>query len=102
MITDWIIPMATLVLCVVLPYVVNLCKNTNWSANTKRWMTITFSLAAGVATAFLSGMPTPETLITWTLAVVGGVQVAYAAFKSIGITSTWLDAMEGVGVKSSK
>lgn len=94
---DWIVPSATLILCVVIPYVVNLCKKAEWSTNAKRWLAISFSLVAGVATALLSGMPTPETLVTWTLAVIGGVQVAYAAFKAIGITSGWLDALEGVG-----
>ena len=94
---DWIVPSATLILCVVIPYVVNLCKKSEWSTNAKRWLAIGFSLVAGVATALLSGMPTPETLVAWTLAVIGGVQVAYAAFKAIGVTSGWLDALEGVG-----
>lgn len=97
----WILPIATLILCVVVPYVVNLCKKAEWSTNTKRWISIIFSVIAGVATALLSGMPTPETLVTWVLAVVGGVQIAYAAFKAIGITSGWLDALEGVGSKTT-
>lgn len=97
---EWIVPIATLVLCVVLPYVVNLCKKTEWSANLKRWLAIAFSIIGGVATAVLSGVPTPETLVTWSLAVIGGTQIAYAAFKSIGVTSGWLDALEGVGSKS--
>lgn len=99
---NWVISLATLVLCVVIPYVVNLCKKTEWSTNTKRWIAIVFSVVAGVATALLSGMPTAETLVTWVLAVVGGVQIAYAAFKAIGITSDLLDALEGVGSKTSK
>ena len=32
------------------------------------------------------------------LRVVGGVQAAYTLFKSVGITSKWLDALLGVTV----
>lgn len=95
----WIVPIVTIILSIVLPFVVNLVKNQNWSETTKRWIAIVFSLIAGVATAFMSGVPTPETFVTWSLAVVGGVQIAYAAFKAIGVTSSWLDALEGVGAK---
>lgn len=97
---DWIMPIATLIICVVLPYVVNLCKKTQWSTNTKRWIAIVLCLIVGVATGIISGIPTPETLVTWVLAVIGGTQVAYSAFKSIGVTSGWLDALEGVGSKT--
>lgn len=99
---NWVISLATLILCVVIPYVVNLCKKAEWSTSAKRWIAIVFSVIAGVATALLSGVPTAETLVTWVLAVVGGVQIAYAAFKAIGITSNLLDALEGVGSKTSK
>ena len=97
---EWVGPIATLIIVVVLPYVVNLCKKAEWNANIKRWIAIGLSLIVGVATGVLSGVPTPETLLTWVLAVIGGTQVAYAAFKSIGITSSWLDALEGVGSKN--
>lgn len=96
---NWITSVATLILVVAIPYVVNLCKKSEWNANTKRWIAIVFSIVAGVATALLSGVPTSDTLVTWVLAVVGGVQIAYAAFKAIGITSGWLDALENVGSK---
>lgn len=99
---EWVAPIATLVLCVVLPYVVNLAKQTQWSANTKRWLAIAFSVLGGIATAVLSGVPTPETIVSWALAVIGGTQIAYAAFKSIGITSGWLDSLEGIGNKPEK
>lgn len=97
--SEWIVPIATLIICVVLPYVVNLCKKTQWSKNVKRWLAIGLSLIVGIATGVISGIPTPETLVTWVLAVIGGTQIAYSAFKSIGVTSTWLDALEGVGSK---
>lgn len=98
---EWIAPVATLVICVVLPYIVNLLKKEQWSANVKRWVALVVSLAVGAAAGVIAGAPTPETLVTWILSVVGGVQVAYAAFKSIGITSGWLDALEGVGSKDT-
>lgn len=96
----WIAPVATIVVCVVIPYVVNLCKNQTWSSNVKRWLAIAFSIIGGLAVGFISGAPTPETFVTWVLAVIGGVQIAYAAFKSVGVTSGWLDALEGVGSKT--
>lgn len=99
---EWIVPIATLIIVVVLPYVVNLCKKAEWSANTKRWIAIGLSLVVGLATGVLGGIPTPETLVTWVLAVIGGTQVAYAAFKAIGVTSNWLDALEGVGSKKEE
>lgn len=100
--TDWTIPVATLIVIVVIPYVVNLCKQPTWDANVKRWLAIGLSLIGGVAIALISGVPTPETLVTWVLAVVGGVQISYSAFKAIGVTSGWLDALEGVGTKTDK
>lgn len=96
---EWITPIATLIIVVVLPYVVNLCKKTSWSTNAKRWIAIVLSLVVGIATGLLAGLPTAETFVTWVLAVIGGTQIAYSAFKSIGVTSNWLDALEGVGVK---
>lgn len=96
---EWITPIATLVICVIMPYVVNLCKKAQWSKNVKRWLAIGVSLLVGVATGVIAGMPTPETFVTWVLAIIGGTQVAYSAFKSIGVTSGWLDALEGIGSK---
>lgn len=96
---EWVTPVATVVVCVVLPYVVNLLKNSKWSANIKRWIALVISIAVGAASGVIAGAPTPETLVTWIFSVVGGTQVAYAAFKSIGITSGWLDALEGIGSK---
>lgn len=96
---EWITPIATLVICVIMPYVVNLCKKSQWDKNVKRWLAIGVSLLVGVATGVISGIPTPETFVTWVLAVIGGTQVAYSAFKTIGVTSGWLDALEGIGSK---
>lgn len=96
---EWIVPVAMIIVCIVLPYVVNLCKKASWSANVKRWLAIAISAIVGIAAGVIAGTPTPETLVSWALSVVGGVQLAYAAFKSVGVTSTWLEALEGVGVK---
>ena len=35
--------------------------------------------------------------MTSIFACVGGVQVAYAAFKAVGITSKWLDSLLALG-----
>lgn len=94
--------LATLVLVIVLPYIVNLCKNDYWNKNVKRWFAIAFSVLAGIATGLISGLPTDETLVMWILAVVGGTQTAYALFKSVGVTSGWLDALEGIGGEKGK
>ena len=79
-------PIATLIVCVVLPYVVNLCKKAEWSTNVKRWLAIGLSLIVGEATGIISVTPTPEILETWVLAVIGDTQIAYSAFNSIGVT----------------
>lgn len=97
---EWVVPIATIVICVILPYVVNLIKKANWSTNTKRWIAIVISLIVGIATGVIQGLPTPETFVAWVLAVIGGVQVAYSLFASIGVTSNWLDALEGIGSKT--
>ena len=56
-------------------------------------------LLAGVVTGFVGGVPAdPGAWVTCAFAVVGGVQAAYTLFKSVGITSKWLDALLGVTV----
>ena len=80
-----------------LPYVVNLCKKASWSADAKRWIAIVVSAVVGICAGIIAGAPTPETLATSVFGVIGGVQIAYSAFKAIGVTSNWLDALEGIG-----
>ena len=60
---EWIVPIATLIICVVLPYVVNLCKKTQWSKEVKRWLAIGVSVLVGIATGIISGIPTPATFV---------------------------------------
>lgn len=102
MVDPIIVQICTVILVVVLPYIVNLMKNDYWSANTKRWVAIAVSVIVGVATGLISGLPTNETLLMWVLAVIGGTQTAYAMFKAIGVTSGWLDALEGIGNNVAK
>lgn len=96
---DWITPVSTLLISVVLPFVVNLVKQESWSTTAKMWVAIIFSGLVGLATGLLTGLPSSENLVTWTLATIGGVQTAYALFKSVGVTCKWLDALENIGSK---
>lgn len=89
---------ALLVTALVVPYVVALIKNQTLTGNKARWIAIGVSVAAGVVTAFVSGIPaTPLAWITCILAAVGAVQLAYSAFKSVGVTCGWLEALNAIG-----
>ena len=97
MITNWAVAIGGLLMSVVIPYVVNLCARQEWSGEVKRWLAIGLSLAVGVIAGVAAGLPTPETLVTWALAVVGATQVAYGLFKQIGVTDSWLEALLSIG-----
>lgn len=99
---EWVSGIAALIIVVLLPFFVNLCTTDAVSSNAKRWIVIIVSVLVGLATGITAGLPTPETIVTWVLAVIGGVQVAYSAFKAIGLTNKWLDALQGVGVDNTK
>lgn len=89
---------ALLVTALVVPYVVALIKNQTLTGNKARWIAIGVSVAAGLVTAFVSGIPaTPLAWISCILAAVGAVQLAYSAFKSVGITCGWLEALNTIG-----
>lgn len=94
---EWVNPIATLIISLVLPFVVSLCTTLEMSSAVKRWVAVVFSIISGVATGIITGAPSPETLVTWALAVIGGTQAAYSLFKSVGITSKALDALASVG-----
>jgi hypothetical protein len=98
-ILEWLPAIAAVITSLLIPFAVNLCTTANFGATTKRIVAIIFSILGGVAAAIGSGFPTPETLVVWCLAVVGGVQVAYTAFKAVGVTNKWLDALVNIGVK---
>lgn len=83
---------------VIIPWVVQLIKNEAISSKVAGWFAIGLSVAAGLLAGFIGGIPaTPEAWLTCILAVVGGVQVSYMAFKAVGITNKWLDALLEVG-----
>lgn len=91
---------AGLTVCTVLvvPYIVQAIKSKAMGGNTARWLAIAVSALCGALTAMSGGIPTePSALVTSIFAAVGGVQVAYAAFKSVGITDKWLDALLALG-----
>lgn len=88
----------TVVTVLVVPYIVQAIKTQAMSGNTARWIAIAASVLAGALTAMAGGIPTdPASWVTSIFAAVGGVQVAYAAFKSVGVTSKWLDSLLALG-----
>lgn len=93
---------ALLVTAIVVPYVVQLIKQQAITGNAARWMAIGVSLIAGICAGFVGGVP--ETVAGWVtciFAAIGGVQVAYAAYKSVGITSKALDALANISVPTN-
>ena len=91
---------AVLTVCTVLvvPYIVQAIKTKAMTGNVARWIAIAVSAMCGVLTAMASGMSTDASAwVTSIFAAVGGVQVAYAAFKSVGVTDKWLDALLALG-----
>lgn len=87
-----------IITALVVPYVVALIKNQTLTGNKARWIAIGVSVAAGAVTALVSGLPTaPFEWVVCILAAVGAMQFAYSAFKSVGITCGWLDALNGIG-----
>lgn len=89
---------ATIVASLIVPFAVQLVKTEGVSGSAARWVAIGVSVAAGIGTGIAGGIPAdPAALVTCVFATVGGVQVAYAAFKAVGVTSKWLDALLAVG-----
>lgn len=88
----------TVLTVLVVPYIVQAIKSKAMGGNTARWLAIAVSALCGALTAMAGGMPTDASAwVTSIFAAVGGVQVAYAAFKSVGITDKWLDALLALG-----
>lgn len=83
---------------IVVPYVVALIRNRSISGAGARWLAIAVSVAAGAVAALVGGVPAdPGAWVTCIFAAIGAVQVAYAAFRSVGVTSGALDALMGLG-----
>lgn len=88
---------ALIVTALVVPFVVQLIKQQAIVGNGARWIAIGVSVLAGICAGFVGGIPdNAGAWVTCILATVGGVQVAYAAFKAVGITSKWMDALANV------
>ena len=92
---------ALVVTGLVVPYVVALIRNEAITGNRARWLAVGVSALAGVVAAFVGGVPTsPAEVIACVFAAIGGTQVAYTAFRSVGVTSRWLEALMEVGAKN--
>ena len=94
---------AAIVAVVIIPFLVNAIKTKAMSGNAARWVAIIASIVGGVIVGFVGGIPaTPEAWLTTVFAIVGGVQVTYSAFKSVGITNAWLEALLTVTIPATK
>lgn len=93
----WGIAIAGLVTAFVLPFVIALIKRNQWSDNTKRWIAVIVTVLVGIAAGYIFGIPTPDTLAMFVVAIYGAMNMAYALFKSLGITVKWLDALSDLG-----
>ena len=95
-----------IVLILAIPFVVNLVKSSTWSSSRKRFIGITTSIIGGLATTgaqiAATGAFDPNLLFLYVLSTIGGVQMTYALFSAIGVTSRWLDALEGIGRKGEE
>lgn len=88
----------TVLTVLVVPYIVQAIKSKAMGGDAARWLAIAVSALCGALTAMAGGMPTgPEGWMTSIFACVGGVQVAYASFKAVGVTDKWLDALLDLG-----
>ena len=90
--------LASLVSVIVVPFLVQAIRTHAMSGNVSRFVAIAVSILAGVVTGFVGGVPsTAQAWLTVVFAVVGGIQVAYSAFRAVGVTSAWLDALLDIG-----
>ena len=88
----------TVTTVLVVPYIVQAIKTKTMTGTAARWTAIAVSALCGALTAMANGAPAdPGAWVTSIFACVGGVQVAYAAFISVGITDKWLDALLALG-----
>lgn len=88
---------AAIVAVVIIPFLVNAIKTKAMTGSVARWVAIIVSVIGGIIVGLIGGMPTtPEAWLTTVFAIVGGVQFAYSAFKSVGITNAWLEALLNV------
>lgn len=88
----------TVATTVIVPFIVQGIKTKAMGGGEARWLAIAVSVGCGALTAMADGMPAdPSQWVTAILSCVGGVQVTYSAFKSVGVTDRWLDALLALG-----
>lgn len=88
---------AAIVAVVIIPFLVNAIKTNAMTGNVARWVAMIVSVIGGIIVGLIGGVPTtPEAWLTTVFAIVGGVQFAYSAFRSVGITNAWLEALLNV------
>lgn len=88
---------ALLVTALIVPFVVQLIRHEALTGRAAFWVATCVSVLAGLVSGFIGGIPANAVAwVTCIFAAVGGVQVAYAAFRGIGITNKWLDALADV------
>lgn len=88
---------AAIVAVVIIPFLVNAIKTKAMTGSVARWVAMIVSVIGGIIVGLIGGVPTtPEAWLTTVFAIVGGVQFAYSAFKSVGITNAWLEALLNV------
>ena len=88
---------AVIVAALTVPYGVQLIKHGAVSGSAARWLAIGVSVVAGLLCGLAGGVPdAPGAWLACVMSTVGGVQVAYSAYKSVGVTSKWLDALADV------
>ena len=89
---------AAVISAVLIPFLVQAIKTKAMSGNTARIVSIIVSVVAGIISGFIGGIPeSPGDAVTVVLAVIGGVQTFYAAFRAVGITDKWLDSLLNIG-----
>lgn len=94
--------LSILIASLVIPYGVQLIKTKAIGAKAARWLAIGTSLVAGLLCGLVGGVPTtPAALLTCAFATIGGVQTAYAAYRSVGFTNKWLESLQAVGDKET-
>lgn len=93
----WVPALQILVVSVILPFVIAFFKRCEWNTDVKRWFAYGISAIVAVLVVLAAWPINPETLVPTVLGCVGGVQVVHLAFKSIGITSNLLEALDEVG-----
>lgn len=94
---EYIPVISTVLTVLVIPWVVQLIKTEALGGRAAQWLSLGITVLFGMMAGLLTGIPeTAAGWMTFLFATVGGVQVAYTTFKSVGITNKWLEALLSV------